>query len=110
MSKQEKMRIGHKKTSLHLVISQTTPSVNEANNYGKWRAQDASKLVSSHPQDTQLIMQATSILGRRVSLAEAKELFDSLDVVTRRPKVPAAPPTRFARFLSALRAAFDGII
>lgn len=108
MSKEKKKLAGSRSTSLHLVTSQMEPSVTGGTNYGKWRAQDANKLVSSHPADTQLIMQATSILGRRVNLAEAKELFNSLDMVTRQPKTTAVQPSGFAGLLSALRAAFGG--
>lgn len=85
------------------------PSPDEAVSFGKWQPREACKLVASHPADTMLVMQATSILGRRVSLEEAKKLFSTLDVVTRQPKAPAVQQSRFARLLSALRAAFDGI-
>lgn len=110
MSKQGKTRAGSSKTTLRLVTSQTAPSVNEERSYGSWQAQAASKLVASRTEDTMLIEQISSIVGRSVGITEALMISMRYADVNKRilVKPPAARPSGFAGLLSALRAVFGG--
>lgn len=75
--------------------------------YG-WKPEYARMQNSFCPHETWLISQAQSFLGRQdVTLAEAQQLFDSIDIVTRKPREIAAAQ-RPSGFLAALRAMVSG--
>lgn len=78
-----------------------------ASPYG-WKPEYARMQNSFCPHETWLISQAQSFLGRQdVTLAEAQQLFDSIDITTRRHREIAAAQ-RPSGFLAALRAMVSG--
>lgn len=70
--------------------------------WANWTADSAKQLIPEHPNNTWLIYQAQSYLGRPASLEEAQELFSRIDVHTRQPIVPAPPRRWYSGLLEAL--------
>lgn len=80
--------------------------------FGHWNAHSAKNLVAQPTAyEIWLVSQAQSLMKRSCTVAEAKELFERIDIVTRKPREPDAPtPRRFARALKALRTVFGTIL
>lgn len=77
-----------------------TPSkiVEPATPYG-WQAQAALNHITFRTEDTYLMYQAQSYLGRKVGIEEARELFTRIDIHTRQPIEPAKPRAWWQRLL-----------
>ena len=87
-----------------LTLVRSTPAVQlpkivePATPYG-WQAQAALNHITFRTEDTYLMYQAQSCLGRKVSIEEARELFTRIDIHTRQPIEPAKPKSWLARLL-----------
>lgn len=94
------------KTKLRMFSPTATPQTSSSQNVVKGYEVGPWDMTRSEPvffHDTWLRAQAQSVLGKEVTLEEAKDLFSRIDVTTRQP-IPQAP-SRLRR-PSALRRIF----
>ncbi len=91
-----------KRKILTLVPSTPTPSpskiVEPTAPYG-WQPKAALNHINFRIEDTHLMYQAQSYLGRKVGIGEARELFTRIDIHTRQPIEPAKPKAWWQRLL-----------
>ena len=66
--------------------------------YG-WQPKAALNHITFRIEDTHLMYQAQSYLGRKVGIEEARELFTRIDIHTRQPIEPAKPKAWWRRLL-----------
>jgi hypothetical protein len=66
--------------------------------YG-WQPAAATNQIPVHVEDTYLLYQAHSYLGRRVSIEEARELFTRIDIHTRQPIEQPKPKPWWVRLI-----------
>lgn len=88
-----------KKHSRHLVLCTSGPEKIE---FGT-KPWNPAHMVPVDAHETWLRSQAQSILGRPVTMAEAEELFERIDVHTRQPKQQPeqlSPWQKFVRFIN----------
>ena len=90
----------------------STPMTNKENSPHKdaryeWQPEHATEQIPLRADESWLIYQAQSYLGRETTLQEAKELFMKIDVTTRQP-IRTPEVRRSAGFVAALRALFSG--